>query len=267
MSVLDPVRLRFGVVLSLVVLPFSCRPHESSAVPPAASNLSAGRAKVDAAAQPNGPRTTDAGAAGESFSLERWSFSLGAVGVSIEDLHLKGDLTAPLSANAAAILAVNGGFFGPAGEPIGLAVSNGTTLAPFAPQLSGGVLVIDGGRASVLETERFDPSTHESFAIQCRPRLVVRGAANVKRDDGQRAERTALCVRDGGATLEVLLARSSEGGPSLFALAQVLAREGCDDALNLDGGPSTGAAWRDESEVHLARPRGPIRLAIVVTRR
>jgi hypothetical protein len=87
------------------------------------------------------------------------------------------------------------------------------------------------------------------------------------RDDGQRAERTALCLRDDGRTIDVVIAKSPEGGPSLFALARYLARTGCDDALNLDGGPSTGAAWREGDSVRVEAPRGAIRHAVVVRRR
>ena len=41
-----------------------------------------------------------------------------------------------------------------------------------------------------------------TFAVQCRPRLVVSRTANVKSDDGKRAERSALCTRAGARTVE-----------------------------------------------------------------
>jgi uncharacterized protein YigE (DUF2233 family) len=204
--------------------------------------------------------------AGESFSTERWSVALEAADIEIHDLHMTRDLADALRVDGA-LLAVNGGFFGVGGEPLGLAVTRGTTLSRIAPQLSGGVLVVEDGGANLAESESFDAGSHPSFAIQCRPRLVVRGVANVKRDDGQRAERTALCARDGGRTVDAVIARSPEGGPSLFALARYLARTGCEDALNLDGGPSTGAAWREGTSVHVELPRGAIRHAVVFVRR
>ncbi len=95
----------------------------------------------------------------------------------------------------------------------------------------------------------------------------MRGAPNVRRDDGHRAERTALCVHGEGRALDVVVARSPEGGPSLFALASYLATSGCEEAPNLDGGPSTGVAFREGDAVNEERPRGPIRHAIVVSAR
>jgi len=53
-------------------------------------------------------------------------------------------------------------------------------------------------------------------------------------------------------------------GPSLFALAGYLARAGCESALNLDGGPSTGVAWREDGGVRLLPPRAPVRHAVVI---
>ena len=223
-------------------------------------------AASDSGANSRGRATEDVSVAGESFTTERWSFDVAKVDVSLADLHLKEDLSSAL-AGENTLLAVNGGFFGPGGEPLGFASSEGKVYARLAPRLSGGVLVIDGARAAVTEAESFDASAPASFAIQCRPRLVVMGAPNVKRDDGQRAERTALCVRAGGRTLDVVLARGPRGGPSLFALGRYLASAGCDDALNLDGGPSTGAAWREGGVVHVEPPRGPIRHAVVIAQR
>ncbi len=75
------------------------------------------------------------------------------------------------------------------------------------------------------------------FAIQCRPRLVVRSVQHVKKDDGREAERTALCLRD-GSTLEVVIAHGPVPGHglTLSALSGLLVARGCQDALNLDGG-------------------------------
>jgi hypothetical protein len=150
-------------------------------------------------------------------------------------------------------------------------MSNGIRLSSLAKKMSGGVLTVagDGKKAELFETETFDPPEMLKFAVQCRPRLVVKGEPNVKSDDGQRSERTALCLRDGGKTIEALIVRGGEGGPSLFALGKWLASKGCEDALNLDGGPSTGAAWREDGsgEKKLLAPRGPIRHAIVFKKR
>lgn len=210
------------------------------------------------------PRAVES--AGESFMTEAWSFPLDSFEVGLSDVHGASDLASALRTSNAAFV-VNGGFFDRDGAPIGLAVADHRVLSPFSRSLSGGVLVVTEGRASLFDADAFNANTNASFAIQCRPRLVVDRRANVKSDDGHRAERTALCARDEGRVLEVVLARSAVGGPSLFAFARHLATDGCENALNLDGGPSTGAAWREASAVREERPRGPIRHAIVVKRR
>jgi uncharacterized protein YigE (DUF2233 family) len=189
--------------------------------------------------------------------------------VSIEDAGMSPDLGRVL-ARTGGELAVNGGFFDPAGKPLGLAVSGGAVLARQAREMSGGIVAIEGDRARLLEGETASLPAAPRFAIQCRPRLVVGGAPNVRSDDGHRAERTALCLRREGQQIDVVVVRSEPGGslgPSLFALGQFLARRGCEGALNLDGGPSTGVAWREEGKPQILAPRGPVRHAVVFKKR
>jgi uncharacterized protein YigE (DUF2233 family) len=205
----------------------------------------------------------------ESFLLHAWSFETAKTSFTIDDLAMQAPLTRAVGDDGR--LAINGGFFDTDGRPIGLAVSDGRVLSKYSERLSGGVFFVVGGAAHIEATEGFDAAQPVTFAVQCRPRLVVRGQPNVKRDDGQRAERTALCTRDVGRTVDVIVAEPAPGtlGPSLYALGQYLATERhCDDALNLDGGPSTGAAYRGEGRGHdgslLLEPRGPLRHAIVL---
>ncbi len=204
--------------------------------------------------------------AGERFLVHRWSFEAARTAFGIVDLGMHGSLTEALGDDGR--VAINGGFFDPEARPVGLAVSNGKVLSRFSRPMSGGVFVVSDGVAKVVATETFDPGVHAEFAVQCRPRLVVDGRANVRSDDGQRAERTALCVREAGRTVDVLIAEPASGshGPSLMALGRYLAETvHCEDALNLDGGPSTGVAFRPEgaSTPSVIPPRGPLRHSIV----
>ncbi|WP_394834585.1 phosphodiester glycosidase family protein [Pendulispora rubella] len=206
----------------------------------------------------------------EAYPVRHFSYALADVNVSIEDAGMRPSL-APMLERPDALLAVNGGFFDSNGKALGLAISQGHSLAPFAPRLSGGVFGIEGERGWLSETESFVAPSKVDFAVQCRPRLVVDGKVNIRSDDGKRAERTAICLREHGTVLDFFIVRSDQTdhmlGPSLFALAQHLAEFGCEEALNLDGGPSTGAAfWQDGKVQHLP-PRGPIRHAIVVRAR
>lgn len=204
-----------------------------------------------------------------AYAVRTWSFALERYEMRIEDLAMSTALDEVLTRTGAE-LAVNGGFFDPAGKPLGLVMSEGAITSKLTPALSGGVVTSNGTLASLWEAETFVMPEGVKLAIQCRPRLVVGGAPNVRRDDGQRAERTALCLRDGGKTVDVLVVRDPAGenvGPSLFALGKFLARRGCEGALNLDGGPSTGVAWREEGAVRLLAPRRPVRHALTFKRR
>jgi len=201
----------------------------------------------------------------------RWTFALRDVSLTIEDVGMSRDLGGVL-ARTAAELVVNAGFFDERGQPIGLALSGGKTLSPPSRSLSGGVLTIADDVGVQTASESFTlPEPAPAFGIQCRPRLVVAGKRNIRTDDGKRAERTALCLRDEGRTLDVILARVGDGRPlpTLYELADELVASGCEEALNLDGGPSTGAAHRAAAggPPEILPPRGPVRHAVVVRRR
>ena len=186
--------------------------------------------------------------------------------VTIVDVGMSRGLDAVLSRTGAS-LAVNGGFFTPDTLPEGLAVSGGRELSAKSLELGGGVVTVARGRARLFAVEDYAPPEGLDSAVQCRPRLVVSGVQHVKKDDGRGAERTALCLREGGSVLEVVVARGPEGGrgPTLSAWAGLLVARGCEEALNLDGGPSTGVAWREGGAIQAVAPRAGVRHAIVVS--
>ena len=236
--------------LALLVLA-GCRhqtppPPESSAQPAAA----------DAAAVAAAPRPVHV--------THRATFDLASARFAIEDVHMSTRFDQVL-ARSSARLVVNGGFFAPDGGPVGLAISEGKTLGRFSPDMSGGVLWIRGSTAHLSATEEYQPVPAD-FAIQCRPRLVVGSRVNIRSDDGRHAPRTALCLRDAGRTIDVVAATGDDDppGPTLFELATELAALGCEEALNLDGGPSTGWASRDDAGVSFVAPRAPVRHVVVV---
>lgn len=202
---------------------------------------------------------------GRSYDLHSFPIDLASSELVFEDLHFERDLRSSLSESGARIV-VNGGFWDRDNEPEGLAISGGREITPFDPELGGGVLAIRNGRAELLDAEAFALPSGVDFAVQCKPRLVVGGANNIRRDDGRRAQRTALCIRDEGRTLDLVLAVSAvrEEGPSLYELALALLEHGCESALNLDGGPSSGAAWREGDRIATLPTRSPLRFAIRV---
>jgi hypothetical protein len=246
------VRAEYRTLLVLSVA-LGCACGSKGSVPPAASSRPAATDGTDSVVV----------AHGETFHARLFAFELGDVALEVHDAGMHAALP-PLDKPAERI-ALNGGFFDEKGRARGLVVSHGEMLSPFDRALSGGVLTVDGGRAALTETESFDPASRHEFAVQCRPRLVVGGKVNIRSDDGQRAERTVLCLRKGGSELVLGTLTTDSGGPSLLAAADALYAVGCEDALNLDGGPSTTIAWRDADGVHGTPPRGAIRHAIVVS--
>lgn len=173
------------------------------------------------------------------------------------------------------LVAVNGGFFDPELGASGLLISEGATLARERPGGGSGRLVIARGLARLqLRGAPLPPGA--DFAVQCGPRLIEPdGAVGIRSDDGQRAARTAACIREGGRELDLIVAASKRrlgGGPGLLQLARWLAEplapgeaSGCEAALNLDGGPSTGIVVAGAPGL-FREPLGPVPFALVVPR-
>ncbi len=240
-------------------------PAASSAMaaPVATPTLSAG-ATPPARGRAITPELTSA--EDDDVELHVFSFRVAEARFDVVDLGMSRDLEGAL-ARTSASLAINGGYFAPSTQAEGLVIAAGKTLSPFAPALGGGVIVVRGGRAELVDATAFTPPADADFAIQARPRLVVDSAVNLRGDDGRRAERTALCVRDEGRRIEAIFAHGkglAAGGPTLTMLAEMLASRGCEGALNLDGGPSSGAAWQSEARVEARLPRAAIRHAVTI---
>ncbi len=205
-------------------------------------------------------------AEGEPYELHRFRVPLARVRVDVVDARMGTDLARYVRRGAD--LAINGGFYGTDERPEGLVVARRRTISPYLERIGGGIVALAAARAVQLDAEApYELPEGTEFAIQCRPRLVVDGQVTIRRQTPQTAARTALCLRDGGASLDVYVARvdpsRGRAGPTLWTLAHHLVEEGCEQALNLDGGPSTGVAWREGRAIrHLPARRG-IRHAVL----
>jgi len=189
--------------------------------------------------------------AGEgSARLHRFRLPLAGMQVSVVDLNY----TRPLAdALGDADLVVNGGYWGWLDERrrtlVGLLVAGGKQLSPLREGLNGGVLTLHAGRAKISASRGYTVPSHTDLALQCRPRLIVDRGVAPGLNKSARAARTAACVRPGGTTLDIYVTDPEEQGATLDSLARWLIREGCDQALNLDGGPSTAAAFHERGEL------------------
>jgi hypothetical protein len=186
-----------------------------------------------------------------SDMYHRFRIALASTRIAFVDLHYRTPLVEALGEHT---LVINGGYWAYAGERRviqGLLVVNGKRLAPFVPRAGGGVLSIRGGRAELIGADQWQADSAAELLLQCKPRLVSQGKLIPKLDAHRRAARTALCLRDGGNTLDAYLT-DEHLRPSLAELGAFLLAEGCTDALNLDGGPSTAAVFRRADDLPLA---------------
>jgi hypothetical protein len=165
---------------------------------------------------------------------------------------------------------VNGGYFDPNFEPIGLRIVNEQIIAPLRrARLITGVLTASPRGVQIMRSREFSRPQKIAAAIQCGPFLVdasqhVRGLNN-----SQRARRTFAAT----ATHErALLGVSSV--VSLADLAQILATTPIDPnskitrALNLDGG-SSSAFWflREDGSAFSIPGQKPVRDFVAVVPR
>jgi uncharacterized protein YigE (DUF2233 family) len=187
--------------------------------------------------------------AGNVTRVHRFGFAVARLKIEVVDLAYETPLGDALGD---ADFVVNGGFWGwhkSQRRVIGLLRSGGQELSPLRAALDGGVLMLGGGRASIAPSKQFRVPPGLEFAVQCKPRLVQTGTLVGDLNAHSRAARTAVCVRDAGRALDVYLSDPLTPGPTLSELASWLAAQGCEHALNLDGGPSTAAAYLENGKL------------------
>ena len=152
------------------------------------------------------------------------------------------------AARSGAAAVLNGPFFDVDGSPMGLLVVDGK-IKQALRRADWGVFYLDPTGAHIVHTSEYSASKAVSQAFQVGPRLVVGG--EVLGLKPQSARRTAMCVRAGGDVLALVTGNAVEAAD----LARWLADQGCVDALNLDGGPSS-QLWVRSGEVAVDVPGG-----------
>jgi hypothetical protein len=161
-----------------------------------------------------------------------------------------------------AVAAVNGGFFDPERRPLGLRIADGRTVVPFRARVDWGVLAVENQRARIVHSKDFVATDGLDSAIQVGPRLVA--ARKPLKLKPQTAFRTAVAVDQDGRRLTLAVTRSQAGAQDL---ANLLSRLGFEDAMMLDGGPSTQLALETPA-LSLRRPGGyPVPDLLVMRRR
>ena len=148
-------------------------------------------------------------------------------------------------------LVINGGYFTPEDETVGLIVSDGQAWGTPYGDFAGMFAVTTDGSVSVrwLRDQPFDPNEPLREALQSFPVLVKPGGVMgfpADADDGRPARRTVVAQDRQGFILVIVATR---GYLSLHKLATLLASSDLDVdvALNLDGGTSTGLWLEDRN--------------------
>ncbi|WP_267257297.1 phosphodiester glycosidase family protein [Coxiella endosymbiont of Ornithodoros maritimus] len=133
------------------------------------------------------------------------------------------------------VLAINGGFFTPDLEPLGLRISNNKALSSLKRIRWWGIFMIKNNRAAITSPQNYRYSPEINFAIQAGPRLIIDGRIPKLRAGS--AQRSALGVTPTG---DIIIA-ITDNNLLLTAtqLAILLKKLGCSNALNLDGGTSS----------------------------
>ena len=139
---------------------------------------------------------------------------------------------------------VNGGYFDPEFNPIGLRVADSQTFSPLRrARLITGVLLQSQRGIDVIRASEFSHTKKPVAAIQSGPFLVERGERIRGLNDSQLARRTFAAVgKDDRAMLGVCSSVSLADLANLLATAPVAPDCKVRRAMNLDGG-SSSAFW------------------------
>jgi len=139
-----------------------------------------------------------------------------------------------------ALVAINGGFFSPDRQLLGLRVNNGDIINPVRPISWWSIFYVKNNKAYIAKPQYYQHSNSVTFAVQAGPRLVINGYIPSLKPGID--ERSALCINRNG---QVIIAATENTPVSTNTLAKVLDKSenqgglGCYNALNLDGGSST----------------------------
>jgi hypothetical protein len=146
------------------------------------------------------------------------------------------------------IAGVNGGYFDPAGAPVGLLISDGRmVLQKQKARLLSGVMSVVNGRVLIQRTGEYSPKAKPSAARQCGP-FLLEGAKAVPGLNDTRAARRTFVASNGadqaavGYSTHVTLAQLA----SILATPGVAADLKIQRALNMDGGSSSGFWFKGE---------------------
>jgi hypothetical protein len=164
---------------------------------------------------------------------------------------------------------VNGGYFDPQYNPIGLLIFDGKVIAPLQrARLLSGILSASGKKIQISRVIEFSPNQKLEAAVECGPMLVDAGKSVRGLESSKIARRTFAAVASGdkaavGFCSDVTLSDLS----SILAVISIPEFK-IQRALNLDGG-SSSAFWfkRANGSPFSIAERKPVRDFVTVVPR
>jgi hypothetical protein len=182
-------------------------------------------------------------ASGDEATIELALFSSRSAAVRVVD-NPDGDELTSVARRIRTLAGVNGGYFDPQNEPVGLVISDGKMIAPFRKaRLLSGVLVVNKGRVELVRSTEYSSRKTATAALQCGP-FLVDGSTAVPGLNNSRSARRTFFITSGsdragiGFCSSVTLAELGDilSTPRIFEDLKV------QRALNFDGG-SSSAFW------------------------
>lgn len=192
---------------------------------------------------------------GERVKLELALFSMKTATLRVIDNPSGRDDLAAAAQREKALAGVNGGYFDPENQPVGLMISGGKLIAPVRKaRLLSGMIVVSESRIQLLRSGEYSPRRNVTAALQCGPFLVDRGQP-VAGLNATRSDRRTFIAHTGSDRVAIGFCSDA----TLATLANVLVAPALaadmkfQRALNLDGG-SSSAFW-------FAGERGPVSIS------
>lgn len=147
-----------------------------------------------------------------------------------------------------ALASCNGGYFDvPNFLTSGLQIVAGNTQGELVREPLWGCVLVRSGVTELLPMEEFKDGTGVTDFIQCTPMYVLDGRA-VQIGDGTRNSRTfVLTDQSGHWAIGTCKNIGVQELADLLATPGIIREFAVKRALNLDGGPSTGLWWKDET--------------------
>jgi hypothetical protein len=168
---------------------------------------------------------------------------------------------------AGALAGVNGGFFTPEFQPLGLVITDGKRVGSWMKSsLLGGVVLVKRGRLMLLWREEMGNSDGVTQLVQAGPRLVNHGSAITGLDASKSRARTFIATDNAGRWMLGLCEYTSLAGlAEILSSVELIPGFQINRALNFDGGKSSAlwlktAAGREVSESEFTSVRNFVAL-------